>query len=211
LDNAKNILKDDLEEDRLVPDIGVHYFAAETYGVESRYSLGFGGIHPFISARYNIPIKTNEWQINPVQLFKYSTKDEFEEETNIYFDKQLEELSLFRIQLHRKTQSKIDGMDYGLLLQYYWNPKKDTGLRLSQSFLGNTKYQYIVDGSVEPAHTETYSGVNNYVTSFSWRENIWRKWFYYEVRPGVNFEKQYDYEPNYTIRLFLDFYFGQHH
>jgi len=210
LDNAKNILKDDLEEDRLVSDIGVHYFAPERYGIESRYSLGFSGIAPFVRARYNMSIKTDEWQIDPVQLFKYSTKDEFEEETNIYFDKQFKELSLFRIQLHRKTQAEINGMDYGLALQYYWSPKKDTGLRLSQSFWGNTEYKYIVDKNAKFPKTKSYSGINNYVTSFSWRENIWRKWFYYEVRPGVNFHKQYDYEPNYTIRLFVDFYFGQY-
>jgi len=210
LDNAKNILKDDSEEDRLAPDIGVHYFAPETYGIDSRYSLGLSGIDPFVSARYNIPIRTDEWLIDLVQLFKYSTDDEFEEETDIYFDKQFKESSLFRIQLHRKTQTNVDGMDYGLALQYYWTPKKDTGLKLSQSFWGNTEYQYTVDGNVEPPQTENYSGINNYVTSVSWRENIWRKWFYYEVRPGVNFQKQYDYEPNYTFRLIFDFYFGQY-
>ncbi len=211
LDNAKNILRDDSEDDRSAPDIGVHYFSPKTYGIESKYSLGLSGIYPFVKARYNLSFKINEWLIDPVQVFKYSTDDEFEEETNIYFDKQFKESSLFRIQLHRKTQTEIDGMDYGLSLQYYWSPKKDTGLRLSQTFWGNTKYQYIVDKNVEPPQTKNYSGINNYFTSFSWRENIWRKWFYYEVRPGVNFEKQYDYEPNYTIRLFLDFYFGQYH
>ncbi len=210
LDNTKNILKDDTEEDRLVPDIGIHYFAPETYGIESRYSLGFSGINPFVKAKYNMPIRTNKWLIDPVQLFKYSTNDEFEEETNIYFDKQLKKSSLFRIQLHRKTETNADGMDYALSLQYYWSPKKDTGLRLAQSFFGNTKYQYIVDENVEPPQTKNYGGINNYATSLSWRENIWRKWFYYEVRPGVNFARRYDYEPNYTIRLLIDFYFGQY-
>jgi len=211
LDNAKNILKDNSEEDRLTPDIGVHYFAPETYGINSRYSLGLSGIDPFVSARYNVSTRTDEWLIDLVQFFKYSTDDEFEEDTDIYFDKQFKESSLFRIQLHRNTQTNVDGMNYGLAFQYYWTPKKDAGLKLSQSFWGNTKYQYIVDGNVKPPQTENYSGINNYVTSVSWRENIWRKWFYYEVRPGVNFQKQYDYEPNYTLRLIFDFYFGQYH
>ncbi len=209
LDNAKDILKDN-EDDRLAPDIGVLYFAKERYGIESRYSLGLSGIDPFVKARYNMPIRTDKWLIDTVQLFKYSTDDEFEEETNIYFDRQIKESSLFRIQFHRKTQTKVEGMDYGLSFQYYWSPKKDTGLRFSQSFLGNTKHPYIVDKNVEPPQTKTYGGINNYLTSISWRENIWRKWFYYEVRPGVNFDKQYDYDPNYTIRLFFDFYFGQY-
>ena len=211
LDNAQNILKDDKEENSLAPDIGINYFAPERYGIESKYSLGFSGLNPFVKARYNIPFTFNEWLIDPIQLFKYSTDDEFEEETNIYFDKQVEESSLFRIQLHRKTQTKIDGMDYGLSFQYYWSPKKDTGLRLSQSFLGNTKHPYILDKDIEPQQTKTYGGISNYITSFSWRENIWRKWFYYQVQPSVNFDKQYDYEPNYSIRLFVDFYFGQYY
>ncbi len=210
LDNAKEILKDS-EDDRLAPDIGVHYFAPETYGIESRYSLGLSGIDPFVKARYNIPFTFNEWLIDPVQTFKYSTDDEFEEETNIYFDKRFKESSLFRIQLHRKTQTEIDGMDYALSLQYYWSPKEDTGIRLAQSFLGNTKHPYIINKNVEPPQTKTYGGINNYLTSISWRENIWRKWFYYEVRPGVNFDKQYDYDPNYTIRLIFDFYFGHYY
>ncbi len=210
-DNAKNILNDDSEEDRLAPDIGVHYFAEKRYGIKSRYSLGLSGLDPFVRARYTMTVKTDKWLIDPVQLFQYSANDEFEEETNIYFDKQLKESSLIRIQLHRKTQTKVKGMDYALSLQYYWSPKKDTGLKLSQSFLGNTKYRYRVDENVEPPVTKNYSGIHNYLTSLSWRENIWRKWFYYEVRPGVNFHKDHDYKPNYTIRLFMDFYFGQYH
>lgn len=212
LDNDKNILRDDSEDDlSSVPDIGVHYFSPKTNGIESKYSLGLSGIHPFVKARYTLPFTLSEWLVDPVQLVKYSADDEFEEETNIYFDKQFKESSLFRIQLHRKTQTEIDGMDYGLSLQYYWSTKQDTGLRFSQSFWGNTKYQYTVEKNIELSQAKNYSGINNYVTSFSWRENIWRKWFYYEVRPGVNFEKQYDYEPNYTVYIFLDFYFGQHH
>jgi hypothetical protein len=211
LDNAKSILKDDSEKDQLAPDMGIHYFAPETYGIESRYSLGLSGIDPFVKARYNFPFQMNEWMIDPVQVFKYSTDDEFEEETNIYFDKQLDESSLFRVQLHRKTQTEIAGMDYALSLQYYWVSKKNTGLRITQSFLGNTKYPYITDKNTEPTQTKTYAGINNYITSFSWRKNVWRKWFYYEVRPSVNFHKQYDYDPNYSIHLFFDFYFGQYH
>ncbi|WP_415408181.1 hypothetical protein ACLHDG_06420 [Sulfurovum sp. CS9] len=208
LDNVQNIIKNE-EKDHAAPDIGVHYFAPETYGIDSRYSVGFGRSYFFVSARYFMSLNAGEWKIDPTQLFKYSTKDAFEEETNIYFDKQLTDLSLFRIQFHRKTEDKTDGMDYAFSLQYYWSPKKDTGIRLSQSFFGNTEYPYVVDKNTEPPQIKTYGGINNYATSLSWRQNIWRKWFYYEVRPGVNFHKYHDYEANYTFRFFLDFYFGE--
>lgn len=204
LDNAEDILKDDRE----APDIGIHYFKPEKR-IKSRYSIGLGGIDPFVKARYNMPIRTNRWLIDLVQSFKYSTDDKFEEETNIYFDKEVGKKSLFRIQLHRKTQENIVGMDYALSLQYYRSLKKDTGFGFGQLFFANTKYQYTVDSGAEPPQTKNYAGIHNYVTSLSWRENIWRKWFYYEVRPSVSFHKQYDYEPNYRIRLFFDFYFGK--
>lgn len=207
IDNADNIFRED-EKD--TPNIGVNYFAADTYGIKSRYALGFSGIDPFVSARYNMPFQTDNWLIDPVQLFKYSLDDKFEEETDIYFDRQFKEMSLFRLQLHRKTQEDIDGMDYALSVQYYWSPKEKTGLGFAQSFFGNTKYPYIVDENAATPQIKTYGGIHNYLTEFTWRQNIWRKWFYFEVRPSVNFHKQYDYDPNYAVRIFFDFYFGKY-
>ncbi len=208
-DNAKDIVSDDSDAERTAPEIGVHYFAPETYGIESKYSVGLSGIYPFVRARYNKIYETGVWLIEPTQSFKYSAKDDFQEETNIYFDTQLEELTLFRIQLHRKTRSRIDGMDYSLGFSYFWSPKKETGLNLTQSFWGNTKYKYIIDESTVPVtESGTYAGISNYSTSLGWRQSVWRKWFFYEMRPGVNFHRAYDYEANYTLRVYLDFYFG---
>lgn len=207
IDNADNILRED-EKD--TPNIGINYFAPEKHGISSRYALGFSGLDPFVSARYNMPFQTGNWLIDPVQLFKYSLDDKFEEETDIYFDRQFKEMSLFRLQLHRKTQEDIDGMNYALSVQYYWSPKDKTGLGFSQSFFGNTKYPYIVDENAATPQVKTYGGIHNYLTEFTWRQNVWRKWFYFEVRPSVNFHKQYDYDPNYAVRIFFDFYFGKY-
>ncbi len=94
-------------------------------------------------------------------------------------------------------------MDYALSFQYYYSPQKNTGLGISQSFLGNTEYQYVTEQKMQ-----TYGGINNYVTSLSWRENIWKDWFYYQISPGVSFHKQYDYNPNYILIFLVDIYFG---
>lgn len=202
LDNADNLLKDTQE----TPDIGIHYFASREK-ILSRYSIGLSGIHPFVTARFNMSIDIDNWLINPIQTFRYSTNNQFEEETNIYADRKISPSSIFRILLHRKTQDEIDGMDYALSIQCFKIGKKDTGFGLAQSFFGNTKYTY----STEQGTPQQYGGINDYVTTFSWRANIWRKWFYYEVRPSVSFQKQYAYEPNYSVRFFFDFYFGHHH
>lgn len=209
VDNADNTLQD-VSNDDDTPDIGIHYYAP-IRKIKSRYSIGLSGINPFVKARYNMPVRVNEWLVDTVQLFEYSTDDKFEEETNIYFDRSWSDDSLVRIQLHRSTHEETDGMDYLLSAQYFKATKKDAGYGIAQSFYGNTKYKYTVDNGAVIPETETYGGINSYVTTFSWRENIWRKWFYYEIRPSVSFEKQYDYEPNYRALVFLDFYFGKHH
>jgi len=205
LDNAKDILHN-RDEEHPAPDIGIHYFVPEKYGIHSRYSLGFSGLDPFVSARYNLQFSVNEWLIEPIQSFTYSGENEFGEETTVYFDKKFQELSLFRIQVHQKSNAGTEGLEYGLALQYYWSPKKNTGCRFSQSFLGNTEYTYTAEGG----ETKKYSGINDYTTSFSWRESIGRKWIFYEISPGVSFQKKYGYEPNYTLRFLIDFYFGQY-
>jgi hypothetical protein len=207
VENADNVLQDASNDDK--PDIGVHYFAP-IRKIISRYSVGLSGIDPFVRARYNMPIRTNEWLIDPVQIFEYSTDEKFEEETNIYFDRSWSNKSLVRIQLHRSTHQERDGMDYLLSAQYFRATQKDAGYGIAQSFYGNTEYEYIVNNNAGVPEIETFGGINSYVTTFSWRENIWRKWFYYEIRPSVSFERQYDYEPNYRALVFLDFYFGKH-
>lgn len=191
------------------PDFGIRYFDAYK-GIDSRYSLGLSGIHPFVSAQYSYTFFTDDWEIEPLQIFKYSTNKDFEEETNIYFDKKIDETSLFRVTLLRKTQSHIDGMGYGLSAQYYFNSRKNKGMRLTQTFVGNTKYHYSVDNGDLGMQQKTFGGIHNYITSFSWRENIWRDWFYYEISPSVNFLIDHDYKPNYSLRIFFDFYFGKY-
>ncbi len=184
-------------------DIGISYYKKIKHGIDSRYSLGLSGIHPFIRGRYGWDLNFKTWKIEPIQTFKYSNKDYFEEETNIYFDKTFKK-NIFRIKLHRKTSSRVQGMDYSFSFQYYFNARKKSGMRISQSFLGNTKYTHY-------SKTHKHTGIHNYVSSLSWRASIWRKWFYYEIRPAVNFHRENNYSPQYSMRFFIDFYFGKYY
>jgi len=210
-DNAKDILTDNDQIQETAPKIGIHLFSSKSQSITSKYSLGIRGVYPFARARYSKEIPVNEWLIEPVQSFVYSTKDKFEEKTDIYFDRQLIDKSLFRIQLHRQTKSKTDGMDYSLGFSYHKFLKDKVGLRFSQLFWGNTEYTYTLNKATDPVtKSEPYSGISNYVTSISWRQNIWKKWFFFEVQPSVSFHKQYDYKPNYSLNIDLEFYFGKY-
>ena len=182
--------------------VGVSFNNKGKFGVDASYSVGLQSSYPYVRGRFRFPMKFDNWEIEPVQTFKYSIKDYFEEETNIYFDRFFDKNNLFRIQLHRETASTERGTDYGLTLQYYWNLEEDGKFEFTQSFFGNTYYNdfYELD--------KNYSGINNYVTSVSWRQNIWRDWFYYEIKPSINFHRDYNYDPSYFIRFNFDFYFG---
>ncbi len=198
-------LVSDNEDAKVSPEIGINYFVLSANNIKSKYSVGLRGINLFARARYSVKIPLSTFLIEPVQTFKYSVKDEFYEDTYIYIDKQHVQSKLFRIILYRKTQSEIDGMDYGLSFQYYW----DT-FNIAQTFSGNTKYKYIGDETSTPPKTDESVIVNNYTTSMRFRQNIWKKWFFYEFKPSVNFHKDNLYEPNYKLQFFVDVYFGNY-
>ena len=191
-------------------NVGINYFPPKKHHIISKYSVGLSGLDPYVSARYDRLFQYGDWRIDPVQLFKYSVDDKFEEETNIYFDTNLDEASLFRLQLHRKTQTDVDGMDYALGLHYYWSPDASHGLDVGMFFEGNTEYSYTADIDTPQAHLESYSGINHYSLSIGWRASVWRDWFFYEITPQVHFRRKYDYDPDYALRFYLDFYFDQH-
>lgn len=182
--------------------VGINFFAPAYKDIKSKYSLGISSLVPYARARYSKDFRVGEWLIQPTQQFKYSIESEWSEETNIYFDKTLDENSIFRTTLHRKTQSHVDGFDYATAFTYYLTLSKRKGFSLSQQFWGNSKYACEV--SPEP-----YSGISNYSTFASWRQDIFRKWITFEVQPGISFHRQYEYEPNYVMHFYVDFYFGR--
>lgn len=205
-DNVKEFLDEEDEAQRR-PELGLDFFTPLTERIDSKYSIGISGIYPFTRVRYSMTHKTDLWTIEPVQTFQYSLKDDLKEETQVYIDTPLIDTTLLRIELGRGTESRQKGMDYLGALHLFWTPAPKTGLQLTQAFFGNTKYEYVTDSS-EPTETDTYGGINNYLTSLTWRQSIFRKWFFYEVSPGVNYSIVYDYEPNYRFFVKLDFYFG---
>ena len=183
--------------------IGINYFTPTYHDIDSKYSLGIRGLHPYIRARYKKEFLYNDWLVELLQSFRYSTKTRFKEETNVYFDKKINNINLFRINVSRNTQTNNHGMEYFLAFEYFYKPKKDIGISVTQSFLGDTKFTYFEDELLKK-----YSGINTYNTEMSFRQNIWKKWFFYEIRTGVDFQKKYNYKSNYKILFLSDFYFN---
>ncbi|WP_457749019.1 hypothetical protein [Sulfurimonas sp.] len=184
-------------------ELGINYFQLGLHKIQKKYSFGIRGLNLFVRARYYKKFHIHTWTIEPIQIFEYSVQDYFKEETSLYFDKTLTQNKLFRIILQRQTQSKIRGMDYNAQFQYYWSFNKKAAFSITEIFSGNTKYKIYETSPV-------YKGINNYTTTLTFRKNIWRKWFFYEIHPSVNFHKENNYEPNYAITFLINLYFGKY-
>jgi len=205
-DNVDEIIQRDDHDDGK-PEIGVSYVTDITKNIESKYSLGIRSLYPYIKGRFSYKKETSSWIIEPVQTIEYSIKDEFKEDTKLYMDTEIIEKVKFRLEFSRGTESTKKGMDYSSNLSLFWTPQPRTGLQFNQGIYGNTKYEYIVDDATE--EKDTYSGINNYITTITFRQNFYRSWLFYEVSPGVDFQKVHDFKPNYRLYVRLDAFFGK--
>ena len=208
-DTVQNVLSNETLHDSSTPDIGINFFSPTTYGINSKYSIGTSGINPFVRARFNLNFKTKKWNIEPVQQFKYSTKHGFEEETNIYFDNLLSNSELLRYTVYRGTNENTEGMNYSFSASYVKTISQKTAVSISQVFFGNTKYQHITYNPNMTTNSTTFKGISSYFTSVNFRQNIWKKWFYYSLSPGVGFNRANEYKANYSMLFSIDMYFGK--
>lgn len=200
-ESAKNIGTLDREN---APSIGLDLFSKEEFSIRPKYSIGFRGINPFARARYRYEKKFGTWRFEPVQTFTYSQRDEFTEITELFVDTPTSDFTFFRFVLDRGSQSGVKGMHYDGFVQWFWTPRKNTGLSSTLGFNGSTKYQNTLR---TPAIAEE-NRVFNYLFTLSWRENIFKPWLFYEIGPGVNYHEQHDYRPNYNIYFKIDLFFG---
>jgi hypothetical protein len=204
-DNVDDIVHRE-EYDDGKPEIGVSYVTNLKKNIETKYSLGIRSLYPYVRGRFSYKKETDSWIIEPVQTIEYSLKDEFKEDTKLYLDTEIIDRVKFRLEFSRGTESTKNGMDYSSNLSIFWTPQPRTGLQFNQGVYGNTKYEYTVNEITE--EKEIYSGINNYVTTLTFRQNFYRKWLFYEVSPGVNFSKNHDFDPNYRFYVRLDAFFG---
>jgi len=182
----------------LMENIGRH--------IDVKYSLGIRSLYPYVKARFSIKKQLGSFKFEPIQNFQYSTKDHFSEDTRLYIDKYIQKKLLFRTELGRGSESKYDGMDYDATFHLFWKLNSKSGFVLTQAFYGNTKYKYTINQTTKKQ--KQFNGINNYLSQISYRQDIYKKWIFYEISPGVNFSKSDDYKANYRLYLKFDFFFG---
>lgn len=187
--------------------IGIKYFLPTLKErLFTNASIGFSGIdNPYLKAHVEYPIFLGDWLFKATQTFKLSVQDKFDEWTDFYFDRKISDSEMIRLLLQRSTNSEIDGMEYFTQLSYRNTFKHDIGFNYYLALSGRTKD--LVGLSYENGMTPQ-EGVYEYAAGVVWRQQLWKNYLFYQIEPILSYHEQYDYQPNYLLRLSLDLYFG---
>lgn len=175
-------------------DIGIRYFLPFDTSFKTYVSAGFHNFdNPYVKTKAWLPFGEGQWRNRIQQEFEWSKDDRFSEETDLYFDRLLEEDAFLRFHLQRSSKSDIHGMTLFGEMIYNKTTKYDRGYQIGLSAFGETKPE---------------SQVNEYAAYAVWKKNIFRKWLYYEIEPRVEWERAYDFDANYKVLVSLEVFFG---
>ena len=175
-------------------DVGLRYFLANKHFIKSSFSLGLHSWDdPYVRANFWLPYQIGHWRNRISQKFQYSVDDKFEDETRLYFDRILEEDAFLRFDVGRWSKEEIDGMQYFGGISYNKTTSFNKGYKLGISAIGQTKPD---------------NEITQYAAYGVYKENIYRKWLFYEIEPRVEWDRAYDFEPNYKLLVSLEVFFG---
>lgn len=175
--------------------IGLRYTLPTKEYFHSYLSTGIhsGFENPFFITHVWIPYNVSQWRNRVSQTFKYSELYRFEEETRFYFDRYIEDDAMFRVNIGRSSREEVDGMKYFTSVAYNKTTKYNRGYQI---------------GITTEGHTKPENEITKYALYGIYKQNIYRKWLFYEIEPRVEWEDIYDFEPNYVMLVSLEIFFG---
>ncbi|MGB5444501.1 MAG: hypothetical protein WBM99_03255 [Psychromonas sp.] len=188
--------ENDDNEDRFFPDsdsdqpknaLGLSYDVS----VKDRSSFIIKAtIRPSIEGRFRYIYPLNSDTLWRFTQTIYQKENVTGEATHIDFDHSLNEKFLFRWANFSKLETDLDGFEFGsgFTLYHYISPTQALSYRAN--FTANNKPYYYI---------------NNTQLGVTYRHNILRNWFFYELIPEVNWPKE-EYqerrkEVTFTLRL----------
>jgi hypothetical protein len=175
-------------------NVGLRYFQKNERLIKSSFSLGLHSYDdPYARTTFWLPYQIGAWRNRISQRFQYSVDEKFEEETRLYFDRILDDDAFVRFLAARWTKEEVDGMEYFGNIVYNKTTKFNQGYQLGVSSLG---------------HTEPENEIIQYAAYGVYKENIHRKWLFYEIEPRVEWDRAFDFEPNYKLLVSLEVFFG---
>lgn len=185
---------EDDDDDRLFA--GLSYDLRDT----SRYKLSLGGgikisssLDPFVRLRYRYTYPLGRYSLARLtQTVFWRNDDGFGERTRIDLERMLTPVSMVRWSSSGLYSEESDGLEWdtGMTLFYQLSPK-----RAASGGFG-------MAGITDPNRI-----VETYAVNLRYRQNIFRPWFFYELRPGVSWPKDDDWNAELSFVLRIEIYF----
>lgn len=173
--------------------------------VRASASVGISGLDdPYVRLRVGIPWIEGRWLVQPMQTFRYSADNDFEEWTSLVIANKLPDHGVVQWLLQRSTRSGVKGMTYLSELSYQEINRHGIGIKPYVALFGRSKQASDYANGV---HAD--AGIYNYAVGLIWKRPILREYIFYEIHPGVEFPEQFGYEADYRLRLSLEFFIGE--
>ncbi|MFO6423808.1 hypothetical protein [Motilimonas sp. KMU-193] len=159
--------------------------------VKGRSSLNFKlSFHPGIEARYRYTYPISDATYARLTQKVYQKKKETGSTTSVDLDHRLNENFLIRWNNFVKFSTEFDGSELGTGLTLYQYLSDKRALAYEASLYGKT---------------QPYRFLANQRLAVRYRQNILRKWFFYEITPAIEWPKEEDEprrdEASITLRL----------
>lgn len=128
------------------------------------------------------------------RVFWYSD-DGFGQMTSLTWTRQTHERQWLQIRTAERSTEKSNGGEFEQTFRYVW----------LRSGAGRG---WVAQASVFPHLKHSDWLWDNSLINLSWRDALYRKWIYYTVTPQMEFPKENDYNPQFSLRIGLEILFG---
>ncbi len=184
--------------------LGINNLFGLFYPIESKIRFGFSGAtNPYGKVAFSYEALLGTWLMVPLQTFRYSRKDEFNEWTNLDFRRRITEQSMFSLLFQRSTITSTKGMDYFIQPSVSFELGKYGNLATYLGVYGRTKDQPEDQDGYKPKR-----GIYRYAFGINWSKQASRKYIVYRLQPILSYDDKYAFKQNYSVQALLEFYFG---
>lgn len=189
-DETEAGLGEEGEDDNV--DVALAYTPVETveHNLSLRAGLRFKNITPafWVGPRWRAYSQGEIWGTRLTNSFRWFTDTGFRIDTTLDFERPIIENFFYRQSLKGKWDQDKERYDYDVIFAVFQKLARRRSL----------KYEYINKFRSTNDHQ-----LDNIIFKVTYRQNIWRRWLFFEVAPQVSFpeSENWDFTPGILFRI----------
>lgn len=194
-DNNPVIDEIGLDETGEEAELGLQYFAkaSDRQNLSLTTGVKLDSLEVFAGPRYRRTVRLNGWQLRFTQRFRWFTRRGWESGTRLDLENLLGRSLLFRQTIEGRWRKEDEGYRYEVSPTLIQPLRNRNGL----------EYRWGNAFRTRPNHRFEES-----VLRVRYRQQVWRRWLFYEVAPQLAFRNDDDFKPVAGINLRLEVVFG---